>query len=513
MVEEKGDHQKKRGVGIGFKMSATVVTLLVFLFFMMSFLFILDQKKVITQTMERNSVSLASSIAKNCENALIANDYLFLEMMTDEMIKNENILYMIIIKPGGEVLAHSDKNSKQTNIQDKDIINWKRGTEYSLRSGNYLNKPCFIISVPIYAKGIMWGFVQIGNSLIPLQETLQRAYFNSITIAICFIILGIVIVLILTKRLTIPLLHLTQGAREIGAGNLDYQIKSSRGDELGLLADTFNQMAVDLKISTEQLEESKKLERELELAYQIQQSLLPKALPKTNGIEVSAFCKPAQVVGGDFYDFLNLPDKSLGIVIGDVSGKSIQSALYMAITQSIIRSEADRELSPRKVLVSTNHHLAAALSKNAFVTLFYMVINRKNGEVTYASAGHNPMLLLKPDQKDILLIKSRGYPLGVDEKLFNDRIEEKKFRLDQNDLLVLFTDGIIEAMNPQQQEFSLERFLSLVKSQFFSKDLTLEKLNDTILREIQVFSQGMLQHDDITLVTLRMGENKDTPDQ
>lgn len=499
MKEDNTQKPERKGLGIRFKMVFTTVALLVVLFILISYLFIINQERALTENMEISGISLTSSIAHNCVNAIISNDYYYLSLMTAEMIKNKNILYMAIIKPNGKIISHSIKSLEGTISNDQSIFNWQVGKTNTLEKISFRNQSAFKITCPIMSRNKLWGFVQTANSLLPLQHSIEKSYYYSVSLAIFFIALGTLFILILSKRITLPLLKLTKGAREIGAGNLSYNFEITRHDELGVLAETFNQMARDLDKSLKKLEQTKRLERELEIAYQIQQSLLPRNFPLANGIEVSAFCKPARVVGGDFYDFLTISDEKLGIVIGDVSGKSIQSALYMAITQSIIRSEAERELSPKKVLIATNRLLSGTLSKNSFVTLFYLVVNRKNGDVTYASAGHNPMLYINT-KNEISLLKGRGYPLGLEETIFNDRIEEKKVKLTENDTLLLFTDGIIEAINKDGQEFSLERFIDFIKSM---EKTPLEKLNTKILDEIQAFAEGTLQHDDITVVSLR----------
>lgn len=495
----------RKGPGLGLKMSLAIVTLMVFLFLMMSSLFIRDQRDMLSKSVERSGISLTQSIAQNCRNALMTNDYWFLTAMTREMSKNENILFMAIVKPDGIILTHSQEDLIQSKTATSLIGNWPEEKEYNLEFTDFKGSPCLIITVPIYAKQTLWGFVQTANSLKPFQLSIERAYYNTITVAVLFMALGTVFILLLSKRITVPLMLLTKGAQEIGAGNLAHRIQmKKRGDELGLLAVTFNQMARDLKKSTEKLEESKKLERELELAYQIQQSLLPSVFPAKNGIELTALCKPARIVGGDFYDFIELSYDKMGIIIGDVSGKSIQSALYMAITQSIIRSEADREPSPRNVLISTNRHLSHALAKNSFVTLSYMVMNKSNGAICYASAGHNPMLVCHRNSRKIELIKSRGFPLGMEEQLFNERIEEIEVPIETDDILLLFTDGIIEAMNTKGEEYSLERFLDFVHKTVFADNIDIHKINDRIIDEISNFSRGTQQHDDITLVTLKV---------
>jgi serine phosphatase RsbU (regulator of sigma subunit)/uncharacterized membrane protein affecting hemolysin expression len=498
------DQMKIKGPGIGLRMSLYVVSLLAVLFLLISFIFILNQKNILIQNMERSGYALSRAVAKNCENALIGNDFWTLGTMTAEITRNRNILFMAIIKPDGKIVAHSDTRMVESFLTDTELTGWVKGKRIPRREIVYQDKSCMVITLPISSKNSLWGFIQTGHSLAPLQESIRTAYKNALTIAVLFIAMGTVFVLLLSRRITVPIIQLMRGAREIGAGNLDYRITVNRTDELGLLATTFNQMSFDLKKSREKLEESKKLERELELAYQIQQSLLPITCPTANGIEVAAFCKPAQIVGGDFYDFLFLSDHLLGIVIGDVSGKSIQSALYMAITQSLIRSHADRGLSPREVLIATNRQLATTLRKNAFVTLFYMVIDREKAEVTYASAGHNPMVLVKPATGKTTLLKGRGYPLGLDESLFNERIEEQTLKLDEEDLLILFTDGIIEAMDDQGQEFTLERFIELLKTGTLQNHPQLEGFNLAIFQEILLFSHGVSQHDDITLVSLRV---------
>jgi serine phosphatase RsbU (regulator of sigma subunit) len=238
------------------------------------------------------------------------------------------------------------------------------------------------------------------------------------------------------------------------------------------------------------------VEQELQVARRIQHALLPKALPELQGWEIAHHYRPAREVGGDFYDFLELPDGRLGLVVGDATGHGVPAALMMANTQSVLRAVAQRGSSePGRMLAEVNEVLWAYIPPSMFVTCFYGVLDPESGRFRYANAGHN---LPYCRQEDLVIeLRATGMPLGLMPGM---SYEEKETMLLPGESILLYSDGLVEAHNPEFEMFGSPRLQSLITEHVTGpKDLT-----TLLLEELERFTgEGWEQEDDITLVALR----------
>jgi serine phosphatase RsbU (regulator of sigma subunit) len=243
-----------------------------------------------------------------------------------------------------------------------------------------------------------------------------------------------------------------------------------------------------------EVRERERLQQELRVAQLIQQQFLPKELPRLAGWQIAAFYKPAREVGGDFYDFIELPDGQIGVVVGDVTDKGIPAALVMAMCHSILRSDAPRLVSPGEVLARANDLMAAEMPPNMFVTCLYAVLNPKTGHLRYANAGHNVPYLRSDD--GVCELRARGMPLGLLEGM---EYEEMETVLPPNSTLLLHSDGLAEAHSPAGDMFGFPRLQKLTGDHVGGQTLI-----DGLLVELDQYTgPGWEQEDDITLVTLQ----------
>jgi serine phosphatase RsbU (regulator of sigma subunit) len=245
----------------------------------------------------------------------------------------------------------------------------------------------------------------------------------------------------------------------------------------------------------QEMRERERIEQELQVARRIQQALLPKGAPELVGWEIAQYYQPAREVGGDFYDFFELDDGRLGLVIGDVSGKGIPAALVMAGTRSVLRAVAQRRASaPGRVLAEANEVLCPDVPPNTFITCFYGVLDPQRGRFHYANAGHNLPYRRHEGIADEL--QARGMPLGLMPGM---PYEEKEVLLGPGECVLFYSDGLVEAHDPKGEMFGSLRLRDLVaKHPTGGKGLTA-----FLLEELERFvGRGAEQEDDITLVTL-----------
>jgi serine phosphatase RsbU (regulator of sigma subunit) len=239
-----------------------------------------------------------------------------------------------------------------------------------------------------------------------------------------------------------------------------------------------------------------RMARELELARQVQESFLPKAFPHAPGFSFAAYSEPAREVGGDFYDVIDLGEGRIGLVIADVSDKGMAAALYMALTRSLIRAEAVRESSPRVVLANVNRSLLDLGEQGMFVTVFYGVLDARSGDLLYARAGHDHPLLLRDGAA--IPLRGAGALLGLFEEAAGT-LAEQSIRLLPGDRLALYTDGLTDVANQQQQMLGIEGLQTVLLQQ---AALSAGDFADSVARSLDAYRSGAEQADDMTLLVV-----------
>jgi sigma-B regulation protein RsbU (phosphoserine phosphatase) len=254
----------------------------------------------------------------------------------------------------------------------------------------------------------------------------------------------------------------------------------------------------ELKAAQKQIIEKEKLEHELELSGRIQQSILPRSLPKRHGFDFGALMIPAHAVGGDFYTFLSLDKNRVGVVVGDVCDKGVPAALFMSMVYSLIRVEARISKSPVKVLRQVNRHLLHMMKNSSmFVTLIYGVLNYENGQFHYARAAHPAPMMLDGNGVTTNVPIKPGQPLGL---FGNLPIDEERITIPLGGTLLLFSDGLNESCNIDEAEFGND---ALAVSLSSGRHKRAQRICEHLWDAIHVYGQGMPQGDDFTAVVIK----------
>ena len=313
------------------------------------------------------------------------------------------------------------------------------------------------------------------------------------------------VILLISRSITGPLRKLAESTQALSAGDLDAPLPQISGqDEVAHLAHSFVSMRDELKKHIAMLQNAatakERIESELRIAQSIQMELVPKTFPpfpERNDFELYAMMTPAREVGGDFYDFVMPDAEHLWVVIGDVSGKGIAAALFMAVTRTFIRAFVQEEKSPGKVLARVNNELARNNDANMFVTLFCGVVHLPTGTFRWANGGHNLPFLTEAAGKPGFLPRTRGTLVGAMEDMI---FEEAELVLQPEDLLYLYTDGVNEAMDTADQLFGNERTQQALLR---FGNCNCAELVKGMTNELTHFTQGAEQSDDITMLALR----------
>ena len=333
----------------------------------------------------------------------------------------------------------------------------------------------------------------------------QTTQMLQILVGLFFILLIVVILLSvkLAKIITRPVELLRQGTVALGKGDLDYHLTIETGDEFEELAHSFNDMARDLKTNIENLRlttaEKERYAKEMEIAKEIQDNFLPEFTPTIPGIELAATTLPAMEIGGDLYDFIPVQKELWGLAIADVSGKGVSAALFMALCSTVIRVSGGAEADPSVVLEHANQLIYADGRSSMFITIFYGVLDPANRKFTYVNAGHNPPMLVRGYPPIVrTLEEGRCIALGVVPEVTITSVEQV---LEPEDLIVMYTDGVTEAFNPQDEEFGEERLMEYLKKH---RNDPVQEIIDGLIDEVRNFCGSRAQSDDITLVIVRV---------
>jgi serine phosphatase RsbU (regulator of sigma subunit) len=356
--------------------------------------------------------------------------------------------------------------------------------------------------------------VTASNHAIDVGETLLLV-LNAVSI------LGAVLIGwgYVARHLTAPIVQITSAAAAFEAARFDAASLAAvrqRTDELGDLARTFTAMAAEVQSRADTLdrlvaerthelndknaalEQSKqRVEAELEIARSLQLAMLPQDLPKNAGYTGKAAMVPAREMGGDFYDFFPIGDERLGLVIADVSGKGVPAAFFMAISRTILQGSARERRTPGQCLAAANELLCQQNPLDLFVTVFYGILDIETGELRYANGGHNPPLLARTDGTVASLPGTGGMAMGVMRGL---TYKEDSVTLTPGDTLLLYTDGISEAMDRDGREFTEAR---LVNSMSESHRQSVEVVVSTVIDAVRNFVGDAPQSDDITCLVVR----------
>src|SRR2546426_2683781 len=254
--------------------------------------------------------------------------------------------------------------------------------------------------------------------------------------------------------------------------------------------------------------EKKRLDHDLAIARDIQRVLLPAEPPSINGFEISGINVPARHVSGDYFDYIQVDDERLGVAIADVSGKGVPASLIMAICRSVLRSQAAQNPSPADVLRKVNRQLYPDIKEDMFISMAYLILDHARAGVTLSRAGHDAPLLYKRETQTVSPLKPPGLVLGIDSGSVFDRMaNDFNILLERGDVLVLYTDGVTEALDAEGYEFGLERMIQSVRA---SAPEGASAIITRVIDDVRNFVGAQPQNDDITLITIRKHE-KDQP--
>jgi serine phosphatase RsbU (regulator of sigma subunit) len=309
----------------------------------------------------------------------------------------------------------------------------------------------------------------------------------------------------LGRQITSAIHELSVATERVQQGDFAHRIAIDSKDQLGELCESHNRMTGSIEHLLHVQREKQRLDDELRIARDIQQSLLPEAPPAFAGLTIADLCVPAREVGGDYYDFFELGPRQLGVLVADVSGKGTSAALYMAELKGLMLALSHLERSPKALLTRVNRLLADHLDNRSFITMTYAVVDLDARTLTHARAGHTPLIVANADGVEVIVPEGMvlGLRLPGAAPRFESLLEEHTRPLTPGDAVVLYTDGITEAMDVAGELFT-DAALSRVVAAHHALDAV--GIRERVLREVKAFVGAAEPHDDMTMVVIKVGE-------
>lgn len=497
---------KKAAFNISTKFTAASVGLVAFLIILAYFL-LTSRQETFVFTQQRDKANLVvQTLAAESGAAVVRKSDLELNHLIHQVIRQDSgkvLSYVFIVGPDGKFLAHSDMNQLFRLYDPPPEVKTQPKPGIQTFNVRTQDGPLTDFASSIYFRGAWVGEVHAGMSdeAVRLLASNVKADFGRMILVLSLV--GMIGLYFLSRIVIRPFQKILAGVRTISTGDLSSKLDVDSQDEFGQLANIFNEMTTRIQDSQKGLMEQERMQKEMQVAQEIQHTLLPAEFPQIEGYEIGATYRAAKEVGGDYYDFFWVDPTTMGIVVADVSGKGVPGSMVMTMIRTAMRLEARDNKSASDVLSKVNRHVTGDMKKGMFVTMFYIVLDSRNRSINFASAGHNPMILYRGGTDEVFFLKPKGFPVGIDlpeENMFAKNLALQKVSLQKNDMLVIYTDGITEAMNTAKEQFGEDRLVKVIKENaHLTPSEFVEKLNESIAQ----FTRGAEQNDDITVVAIK----------
>jgi len=419
--------------------------------------------------------------------------------------------YAFLVSKKGRIINYPDLVTVNENILDiarkgngintiraiGEMLQGKRG--FVRVDGLRAKKdPSFLYYAPVASTGWSLGII------FPEKELFSDfiGFFRRLIIIFAVCVLSILITTVLiTRRLTIPISRLVDATHRIGQGDFNALLPIHRSnDEISKLTNAFSVMQEELSTYLRNLKETtiakEKIESELKIAHTIQMGMLPTEFPSRKECDLFAILESAKEVGGDLYDFFFLDSDHLCVAIGDVAGKGVPAALFMAITRTLLRSNISLSISLHEAIQRINQSLVKENPNQMFVTFWAGIIDLRSGEMEFCNAGHNYPYILKKDGIVQKIPQTNGLPLGI----YNETpYSSRKIQILQGEILILYTDGVTEALNTDQEFYGDNKLVQLLSG---LESKTANEIGLKLAGDVHAFSMGHEQADDITILVM-----------
>ena len=444
--------------------------------------------------------------AASVDHILNERDIFLAEMIFEIIEENNEFKRLTVINTENLIVADSVlENLGQQYTSPAGVIPLENQIHLIQEYLDPVLGPSMYFSVPILLAeqtiGKLFLTIQMDDMMNIVRTRLdQRKIATYIGL---FWVLGIIGIYFLGNMFVAPIKQIAMEIDRIGREGTSGGFHFTGVGEFAEISTAFNRMMREITSSQLRLTDQARLKREMQLAQSIQHTLLPNDVPDSEGYEIAAKYDAAMEVGGDYYDFFEVDEHTVGMAVGDVSGKGIGGAFVMSIVRTALRLEARGEKNAGEVLLKINNGLDGEFKKGMYMTLFYIILDSRRRVINYASAGHTPMILYRGKTNQLYRMNPKGFPIGLnigDNKLFKKNIKNEKLSLSKEDMLLIYTDGITESMNPEREVYGEDRLFQLIKQHNTDSP---QEFADRLLDDVRLFTQGNPQNDDITFIVIK----------
>jgi len=448
----------------------------------------------------RSAVNSMNSIALESGEKAVLKDLDLIRSADMWLRSNRDFSYIVMTDTSGVIVADSRTSS---NFLSEYVEKPPSAYNSDVAIADSAGEKIFHYKIPVELRDRVVGYAYFGLQQKPLTADISRARKNLFLISFLGLIIGFVAVFVLSNYFVKPIQKLTEGVMRIGEGNLDQTLPVEGADEFSEIARAFNEMTTKFKKAQETVVEQERMQKEMQVAQEIQHALLPHRFPDIEGYDISTVYRAAKDVGGDYFDFVQIGEDTLGIIVADVSGKGVPGSLVMTMIRTALRLEARDNYLPTDILARVNKFVTDDVKRGMFITIFLITLDSSKRTISYASAGHNPMILYRKESDACYFLNTRGLPLGIalpEGVSFEDSLEYDRVKLKKDDMLVIYTDGITEAMNKAGLQFGNDRLMEFIKT---NSELSPNEFTKKLDAELHRFTGGAPQNDDITLVVIK----------
>ncbi len=446
-----------------------------------------NARTALNRELDSRVLLLGRNLALTASGALLTDfpELTLQPVVKDLLASQPEVAFAVVVDHLGVVQGHPDVRRLGTPFGlPAGLSPVREAGQLSSEESLLADREWLVSEVPVREHGgRIIGKTFVGFRRDYLDRTLARSRQQQLMVMGLFLLVGIGAAMLLMSMLLRPIGILRQGLERIGRGDLETPIRVRDRTELGVLADTVNEMTGALRRAQLEMVERLRLTHEVDLARQIQQSLIPSEPLTTGAFTVRGDQRPAAEVGGDYFDYFLLADGRMALAVADVAGKGLSGCLVMSMLSALLRAYRETHTSPSAMLGALDEQLGASLRSGVFVTMFYGILEPRTGCLTYACAGHNPLLLCRRDGGAVETLASKGIPLAaVRGGAIRRTLKDAQAMLQPGDLVVQYTDGYTEAFDPAgKEEFGMERMIEVLrKHAALGGDSALAALRDAL---------------------------------
>jgi serine phosphatase RsbU (regulator of sigma subunit) len=480
---------------------AGAVGLLVVTIAAVGYALIVHQKRLLTREMEQTVALHGRNVALSSAKSLLRADPEFelYPLVTRVLEEVPQIESLVVVDAGGIIQGHADLVMIGRDFTP-DLAGYGPAPAAAVRGDERLleDHGTFVFITPLLNAGHAMGTVYLTYSKGELRAAISAAVRLILGLSAGALAVGLLLSVVFFRHISRPMEIMIEGVGVLAGGNLEARIDMPTKNEFGILADSFNDMARRIRGAQAELVSKERMDRELEIARDIQQSLIPKDVVPPGGYDIGHHYQSANEVGGDYLDVIPLAGGRVGLVMGDVSGKGVPGLVVMAMVKILVQEFFTQSASPRDVLCSLNAALCRHMRRNMFVTMFVAVLDPDRHRVTVSNAGHNPLVIYNAQAGVARMFKMEGVPLGAfcnDE--FARTVRDYQLAVAPGDVLLQYTDGLNESRNAAGRAFSLARVRDITSLYGrYGANVVVDKL----VVEEKRLREGGPQLDDITLL-------------